>query len=73
MITASERLSKDSNFQIYFHLENKKLYCKFCNHVVEHEHKSVVKVHINLPTYLKKKREVEAGIKALQITISNIY
>ncbi len=56
MIIASERLSKDSNFQIYFHLENKKLYCKFYNHIIKYEYKSVVKVYINSPTHLKKKK-----------------
>src|SRR5215216_3631931 len=69
MVTASERLSKDSNFQIHFRLENKKLYCKFCNYVVKYEHKSVVEAHINSPTHLKRKNSVEA----LQTTIPSIY
>ena len=58
MVTASEWLSKNSSFQIHFRLENKILYCKFCNHIVNHERKSVVENHINSPTHLKKKREV---------------
>ncbi len=65
MVIVFERLSKDFNFQIYFHLENRKLYYKFCNHVIKHEHKSIVEVYINLLIYLKKKREVKADIKAL--------
>ena len=73
MVIASERLSKNSSFQIHFHLENKTLYCKFCNHIVNHERKSVVENHINSPTHLKKKREVEAGTEALQTTIPSIY
>ncbi len=73
MVIASEWLLKNSSFQIHFRLENKTLYCKFCNHIVNHEHKSVVKNHINSPTHLKKKREVEAGAEALQTTIPSIY
>ena len=73
MITASEWLSKNSSFQIYFRLENKTLYCKFCNHIVNHERKSIVKNHINSPTHLKKEREVEASAEALQTTILSIY
>ncbi len=65
MVIASERLSKDSNFQIHFHLENRKLYCKFCNHVVKYEYKSIIEAHINLPTYLIKKRKVETNTEAL--------
>ncbi|CAG8565637.1 16072_t:CDS:2 [Funneliformis caledonium] len=37
MILVSERLSKNSQFKIHFHLENKKLYYKFYNHVINHE------------------------------------
>jgi len=73
MVTASERLSKNSSFQLHFRLENRKLYCKFCNHVVKHECKSVIEKHINSPTHLKKKREVETSAEALQTTIPNIY
>ncbi len=73
MVTASERLSKNSSFQIHFRLENKTLYCKFCNHIVNHERKSVVENHINSPTHLKKKREVKADAEVLQTTISSIY
>jgi hypothetical protein len=73
MVSASERLSKNSQFKIHFRLENKKLYCKFCNHVVNHERKSVIEAHINSPTHLKKKREVDEGTEALQTTIPNIY
>jgi len=73
MITASEWLSKNSSFQIHFRLENKILYCKFCNYIVNHKCKSVVKNHINSLTHLKKKREVEAGVEALQTTIPSIY
>ena len=56
MVIASERLSKDSNFQIYFYLKNRKLYCKFCNHIIKHECKSIIKAYINLLTHLKKKK-----------------
>ena len=73
MVTASERLSKNSSFQIHFRLENGKLYYKFYNHIVKHERKSVVESHISSPTHLKKKREVEAGAETLQTTILNIY
>ena len=73
MVTVSERLSKNSSFQIHFRLENKILYCKFCNYIVNHKCKSVIENHINSPIHLKKKREVEADAEALQTTISSIY
>src|SRR6266540_3860649 len=73
MVTASERLSKNSSFQIHFRLENKTLYCKFCNHIVNHERKSIVENYINSPTHLKKKKEIEVDAEALQTTISSIY
>src|SRR6266542_3840997 len=73
MVTASEQLSKNSSFQIHFHLENKILYCKFCNYIVNHKSKSVVENQINSLTHLKKKREVKADAEALQTTILSIY
>ena len=73
IITVSERLVKNSNFKLHFRLENKKLLCKFCNHIVSHEHKSILKAHIKSPTHLKKMREVESGIKPLQTTILSVY
>ena len=57
MVIASERLSKNSNFQIYFRLENRKLYCKFCNYIVKYERKSIVEAYINSLTHLKKKEK----------------
>ena len=73
MVTASERLVKNSNFKSHFRLENKKLLCIFCNHVVSHERKSILEAHIKSPTHLKKMREVESGIEPLQTTIPSIY
>ena len=65
MVTVSERLVKNSNFKLHFHLENKKLLCKFCNHVVSHERKSILEAHIKSPTHLKKIRKVKSGIELL--------
>ena len=72
MITASERLSKNSSYKEHFRLENKALHCKFCNHIIKHDRKSVIDSHIRSPTHKKRKREVENGIEPLQTTIPAI-
>ena len=55
MVTASERLSKNPSYKEHFRLENKALHCKFCNHLMQHNQKSVIDNYIASPTHKKKK------------------
>ena len=71
MVTAIERLSKNPSYKEHFRLENKTLHCKFCNHLVQHNRKSVIDNHIASPTK-KRKRDVENGSENLQTIIPSI-
>jgi hypothetical protein len=46
MVTALERLRKKNHYNDHFYVESGKLYCHFCNHIINHEKKSVVDNHI---------------------------
>jgi len=56
MVTASGRLIKHPQYKDDFYVEEKKLFCRFCQGTVDHEKKSIIDNHLTSAGHKSRKR-----------------
>ena len=72
MVSASERLTKNSKYKSDFYASGGKLFCKTCDVVVNHEKKSTVDNHLKSDMHISKTQKPvqstshQVGIKLFQ-------
>lgn len=61
MTTPEFLLNKYSNFNEDFYIENNKLYCISCKHIVNHSRKSILDDHLKSKNHKNKKHNSKTG------------
>src|SRR6185369_3597647 len=69
VVSALERLRKKSHYNNHLYVETGKLYCRFCNHTINHEKQSIVDNHIESAKHKAAEQKQKNNPQPLQSSL----
>ena len=70
MVSATECRLENSEYKKNFYVDGQKLFCEFCQHVLDHKKKSTLDTHLKSDKHKKNVRKAENRIRDHQTTLN---